>query len=455
MGLTRCQLNPYEHECQARVLSCQPTPQAAPLKGAKKSKDSAATVSSTPQTYDVELSDSVLYAESGGQLADHGELICTATGQRLKVTNVQCAPDDKNPSRIIHTCSEPLPADSHVTVRLDWSRRFVHMQTHSGQHLISAIAMRQLQAQTVSWKMSTSATNDSLIELDCESMTDEQMIALQDECNAVIRRAVPMKVHLFDSVDACNQFEGFSTPMLKQIPATLKPPIRVIEIEHTDINPCCGTHAASTSELQLIVINKHEPIASSKHTRIYFLAGERAIQQCTQALNITRQSAALLSTTVEQQVDAIQRLQLELRTASRTNARLFKELAESEAQRLIAAINLSSSDASSQQSHSVHASHREEAPPTYNVAIADLVSKHFEASPAARPYVVLLSSVCELQSTQGQFVLFGDESLVKKYGAECAKILSGKGGGKGRYQGKATEITPRNLTQAIAAMQPV
>ena len=51
-----------------------------------------------------------------------------------------------------HVLREPLEA-SEVEGRIDWPRRFDHMQQHTGQHLLSAVLIELFDAQTVSFHL--------------------------------------------------------------------------------------------------------------------------------------------------------------------------------------------------------------------------------------------------------------------------------------------------------------
>lgn len=53
--------------------------------------------------------------------------------------------------KAIHFLTEPLEVGETVVQKIDWDRRFDHMQQHSGQHLITAVIDRQLGYPTVSW----------------------------------------------------------------------------------------------------------------------------------------------------------------------------------------------------------------------------------------------------------------------------------------------------------------
>ena len=75
----------------------------------------------------VYLDRSAFYPTSGGQPFDTG---------RLDGAEVVDVVDDGE--RIVHVLAAPLAAD-RVHGRIDWARRFDHMQQHTGQHLLSAV----------------------------------------------------------------------------------------------------------------------------------------------------------------------------------------------------------------------------------------------------------------------------------------------------------------------------
>jgi Ser-tRNA(Ala) deacylase AlaX len=45
--------------------------------------------------------------------------------------------------RVAHRTASALEVGSTVSVHVDWPRRFDHMQQHSAQHLLSALAFRR------------------------------------------------------------------------------------------------------------------------------------------------------------------------------------------------------------------------------------------------------------------------------------------------------------------------
>src|SRR5271157_4192286 len=87
----------------------------------------ARVVDRSPDGLTVYLDRTAFYPASGGQPCDMGAI--------AGVPVLEVADEGE---RIAHRVASPLhdgPADCAV----DWSRRFDHMQQHSGQHLLSAV----------------------------------------------------------------------------------------------------------------------------------------------------------------------------------------------------------------------------------------------------------------------------------------------------------------------------
>src|ERR1044072_1778292 len=74
------------------------------------------------------LSDTGLYPEGGGQPAARGWL------GEIAVEEVQ-----RRGGEVFHVLASAA-SPGRATVRLDWARRFDHMQQHTATHLLSAIA---------------------------------------------------------------------------------------------------------------------------------------------------------------------------------------------------------------------------------------------------------------------------------------------------------------------------
>src|SRR5262249_19676640 len=144
--------------------------------------------------------------------------------------------------RIVHVLDADL-AKGPVHGEIDARRRRDHIEQHTAQHLISAIAADQFGWTTESVHF---GADHSTIEFGTASLTDTQLQELEALSNAAIARAIPVGVTFEDATAAAAK-------------GLRKPPgrdgeIRVITIHGLDRSACGGTHAANTAELGLIVL---------------------------------------------------------------------------------------------------------------------------------------------------------------------------------------------------------
>jgi alanyl-tRNA synthetase len=118
------------------------------------------------------LDRTAFYPTSGGQPFDIGTL------GDAKVVDVF----DQEDGTIGHLVDRELETNSRVRGHVDWSRRFDHMQQHTGQHLLSAAFERETGARTVSFHLGTSV---STIDLDKE-LAGDQIARVEDTVNSVL-----------------------------------------------------------------------------------------------------------------------------------------------------------------------------------------------------------------------------------------------------------------------------
>src|ERR1700694_4702833 len=90
----------------------------------------------------VTLDRTAFYPTSGGQPFDTGVL------GALRVTDVFDR-DDETIGHVIEAPADPIAIGESVHGVIDWSRRFDHMQQHTGQHVLSAVIERLHQVTTV------------------------------------------------------------------------------------------------------------------------------------------------------------------------------------------------------------------------------------------------------------------------------------------------------------------
>lgn len=257
--------------------------------------------------FHVVLEDTLLFPEGGGQPDDHGTINDISV---LRVT--------RRGEQADHFTQTPLDPGSQVLVRVDWERRFDHMQQHSGQHLITAVADHLFKLKTTSWELGRFR---SAIELDTPSMTTEQVAAIEQSVNEKIRDRLPVNVRELSLDDPeVEQVRG------RGLPDDHAGPVRVVSIKGVDSNMCCGTHVSNLSDLQVIKILGTEKGKKNK-TNLIFLAGNRVLKWMERSHGTEKALTALLKCGAEDHVEAVKKLQNSTKILQKNNLNLLRDLA--------------------------------------------------------------------------------------------------------------------------------
>ena len=239
----------------------------------------------------VVLDRTAFYPSSGGQPFDTG----TIGGAR--VVDVVDGEDGAIVHVVEGTVDVSVPGAGYpelVTGSIDWSRRFDHMQQHTGQHLLSAAIDQVCGVRTESFHLGpVSSTIDLAREL-----TIAEITASEDLANTVVWEDRPVTIKFVDAADPALQLRKESART-----GTL----RIIDIDGFDVSACGGTHVARTGAIGIIAIAGWERLRGG--TRLEFRCGSRALR----AHRLLRDTAAaggrLLSTGFEELPAAIERLQ--------------------------------------------------------------------------------------------------------------------------------------------------
>jgi alanyl-tRNA synthetase len=179
--------------------------------------------------------------------------------------------------------------------RVDWARRFDHMQQHTGQHVLSAAIDRVCGVRTESFHLGAdTATIDLTREL-----TTAEIAASEEAANDVVWADRPVTIRFVDAADAA------SLGLRKESVRTGT--LRIIEVEGFDVSACGGTHVARTGAIGVIAISGWERFRGG--TRLEFKCGGRALRAHRMLRDTVRDSSSLLSTSAGELPQAIERLQ--------------------------------------------------------------------------------------------------------------------------------------------------
>jgi alanyl-tRNA synthetase len=258
----------------------------------------------------VVLDRTAFYAESGGQPWDTGTL------GEARVLEVHEAAGE-----VVHVLDRPLAGD-RVTGRVDAARRRDHVQQHHGQHLLSKAFLDTAGARTIAFHLGGELTTIDLDRL----VGAEQARAAERLANEVVWQARPVRVCLLSAEEA--RAEGLEPP------EGVQGPVRVVDAEGFDRQPCGGTHPRSTAGVGVIVITALERYKAG--TRVSFVCGQRALAALALRRDTLDQLVATLSAPLEGLVAAARKAKEDLVEGERREKALLERAIDGDARRLLA-----------------------------------------------------------------------------------------------------------------------
>lgn len=260
--------DPFMQEFTATVLACE------------EAKNS----------FKVVLDRTAFYPEGGGQPADHGALGGAA------VTDVH-----EKDGVIFHTCDQAVEIGETVTGRIDWARRFDHMQQHSGEHIISGILCTDYHCDNVGFHLGA-----DVVTIDYNAdISWEQALDAERKANEVIwaDRAVDIKYPTPAELAALDY----------RSKKELTGKVRIVTFPEADCCACCGTHVLRAGQVGLIKVLSCQKFREG--VRIELICGRRALNYLGAVYDQDRAIGQRLSVKPQDTLATVERLEAELSAA--------------------------------------------------------------------------------------------------------------------------------------------
>jgi alanyl-tRNA synthetase len=350
--------------------------------------------------YALTLKKTAFYPEGGGQPSDYGNI----AGIDVK--------DVYEENGEVYHIVDTLPAQTNVMCEIDWTRRFDHMQQHSGQHLLSALLIDTYDIHTVSFHLGSEAVS---IDLNVPQLSLEQLLHIEK----IVNDAIYSNRHIKTSEV---KKEDLHTLALRKVP-------ELEEIEGIDVSACCGTHVNQIGELGIIKLTKTEK--QRGNTRLSFKCGMRALADYQQSQEIVAELSNKFSTNRELVIERIKKLETEQKE-------LQKQLEELKNEN--AAYLASELEAKKEGSFLFH---------------------HFE-NRTLKDVQALTKQLLQAPDTTLLFSFSGDQKVLLAHSGsevkcgelykELLPLYDGKGGG-GPKQAQASFSSPENMNAFISAVK--
>ncbi len=256
------------------------------------------------------LDQTAFYPTSGGQPFDTGDI------GGVRVIDVIDEGD-----RIAHLTQSPVTADD-VACRIDWARRFDHMQQHTGQHLLSAVLVELFGFPTVSFHLSAEY---STIDIQAPSLDARQAAEAERRANQIVFENRPVAVSFEHAQEAAGLRKASEREGV----------LRIVSIDRLDRSACGGTHVRSTGEIGPILVRKLEKMRGN--VRIEFLCGMRAVRRARTDYEALSAAARSFSAQLDEVPGLIAAQTEKLQETEKARRKLALELAQAQGRELYAA----------------------------------------------------------------------------------------------------------------------
>ena len=434
-----------------RVVSCR-----------RSEHDSTSTPTAAHDSFEVVLTDTILFPEGGGQPSDTGVMVTTKE-RSFRVSSVQNQ-DGVAVHRMVVPSSEamdmPVEVGDMVDVHVDWERREDNMRQHTAQHLITACALEIFNRRTIGWHLGPSlsyleleptmsdvngASDDARTKKTKKQtkMTQAELAVLENRVMTYMKEDLAVWPQWIENdseemVDIRQKMKARGAP---PIPAGVEGPLRLVTIDSLDVCTCCGTHVKRLSELMAVKILYAE--STPRSSRVWFVAGDRVLTVLGSAWAQQRALTTLISVPPEEHMRRCEALL----STQRSNAKSIKHwqahAAKLEVENMLLRWQMSGALVPTRAS----ALHSDEGDKNFVSAAA---SAFIDANGGDT-----LGSDCILLITAGKAEGFfamvaGSADRIQELAPEVSRVLEGRGGfSRSVYTGKATNLRMRAEALAI------
>lgn len=253
--------DPHMDRFSATVLSCQ----------------------AVKQGFEILLDATAFYPEGGGQAADTG----TLGGVRVLDTR-------EREDQVVHLCDGALKVGAVVQGVVDYEARFIRMQQHSGEHIVSGIVSRRYGYHNVGFHMGS-----GIITIDFDGVIPvEDLPGIEAEANSAVWKNLPVKCW----VPSPEELPTVTYRAKRALPW----PVRIVQIPGFDSCACCGTHVKATGEIGIIKL--FSAMGFRGGTRMEMSCGIRALEILNHAYEQNRLVSQAFSAKITETGAAAQRM---------------------------------------------------------------------------------------------------------------------------------------------------
>ncbi|MEA2066926.1 MAG: alanyl-tRNA editing protein [Thermotogota bacterium] len=248
----------------------------------------------------------------GGQLGDRGII----NGERFVFV------ERRNKQICVSVDTEKnFEIGKTVELEVNESRRYDIAQQHTAQHLLSAIISKEFSAETKGFQIreeySTIVIDLPQFEVSHEKIVEKYFFDEVKQCRDVYEEQYPI-----EKINSLDLRKPVDSDLIEK-----GEKIRIVNIKGIDRIACSGLHVDNTGELGFLKILKTEK-KKSKLTRLYFVAGLRALKYYQKIHHLTKWINNELTCGLNEIPDKLKKMEEEIKELKRNENELHDRLAK-------------------------------------------------------------------------------------------------------------------------------
>ena len=233
-----------------------------------------ATVTGAAQkdgAYYITLDKTIFAPEGGGQKADTGTLVTVNDGTNasgagdIQLLDGQDRVKDLALEGPVYRISEPLSVGDEILCKLNWEQRFMRMQQHSGEHILSGLIHSNFGYENISFHLSDI---EPVILCFNGVLNADDISRMERLANEAVWQDLPITA----SFPSAEELAAITYRSKKE----LKGQVRLVTIPGIDVCACCAPHLPTTGRIGLIKILSS--CAYKGGTQLNILCGGRALE---------------------------------------------------------------------------------------------------------------------------------------------------------------------------------
>lgn len=236
--------------------------------------------------YEVVLDRTAFFPEGGGQYADTGLL------GNIRVLDVH-----ERDGIVYHLTEGPLDVDTEVEGIIDWELRFMKMQQHTGEHIVSGLVHAGFGYRNVGFHL---GSEDCTMDFNGE-ITREELKELEWAANEAVFKNLRVEVS-YPSKEVLETLEYRSK-------IEIEGQVRIVTIPGYDVCACCAPHVENTGEIGLIKLTNVQRYKGG--VRVTMLCGFRALMDYQEKERHVKHISALLCAKENEVSKAVEHLKEE------------------------------------------------------------------------------------------------------------------------------------------------